>query len=127
PVSDASQKRRRPHRERFCEASLTTPTEDSMMATPTDVPAATPSTDGRLIDRVQQLRLNGTLPGGAATARRGSWLPWVLCGVMAVAWVGFGVRGYRNADKTGGEGVAKSGAKNAAAETAAPAPGELLL
>src|SRR5437868_1937727 len=44
-----------------------------MMATPTEVPAAKPSTDGKLIDRVQQLRLNGTLGGGATGARRGRY------------------------------------------------------
>src|SRR5262245_27276123 len=98
-----------------------------MMATPTEVTAVTPSPDGKLIDRVQQLRLNGTAGGGATGARRGSWLPWVLCAAMAVAWVGLGVRGYRNAEKTdGGESGAKAGAKAPAAPEV-PAPGELLL
>jgi multidrug resistance efflux pump len=46
---------------------------------------------------------------------------------MAVAWVGFGVRGYRSAEKGEGGDGAKSGAKNAVAEAAPPAPGELLL
>lgn len=94
------------------------------MATPTDVPAAAPSADGRLIDRVQQLRLNGTLAGGTPTARRGSWLPWVLCGVMAIAWVGIGLRGYRPPEKA--DDVSKAAAKNTPT-TAEPGPGELLL
>jgi len=98
-----------------------------MMATPTEVATATPSPDGKLIDRVQQLRLNGPMAGGATGARRGSWLPWVLCAVMAIAWVGLGVRGYRNAENPGGDPGAKAGARSVPGAPEPPAPGELLL
>lgn len=97
------------------------------MATPTEVPAAAPSADGRLIDRVQQLRLNGPLAAGSGATRRGSWLPWVLCAVMAVAWVGLGARMYRGTEPTnGGDPAAKAVAKSGSTPEPA-APGELLL
>ena len=73
-----------------------------------------PAANGELVNRVQQLRLNDQL-GAGKTARGGaSWLPWVLCGLMAVAWAGVGIRGYRNgafssAPATGGGTAASSG------------------
>lgn len=85
------------------------------------------STNGDLINRVQQLRLDGQLGAGKGTGRGGgSWLPWVLCGLLAIAWAGVGVRSYKNGglkrdDAPGGAPAssgtpsdAQSGAKSAA-------------
>src|SRR5262245_52218218 len=94
--------------------------------------AVTPSPNGALIDRVQQLRLDDQLGRGSG-AGRGSWLPWVLCGLMAVAWVGVGVRYLRMPGGDPAGGGAPGGAANPGAPAAAangqgqPAPGELLL
>ncbi len=49
-----------------------------------------------LADRVQQLRLDNQL-GTGKSGGGGSWLPWVLCGLLAVTWAGVGVRWYRAA------------------------------
>lgn len=64
---------------------------------------ATPTPD--LADRVQQLRLDNQL--GAGTTRRGggAWLPWVLCGILAVTWAGVGVRWYKAAPGKGDDGT----------------------
>lgn len=49
-----------------------------------------------MLDRVQQLRLDNQL-GGAKSARTGSaWLPWILCGILALTWSGVAIRTYRN-------------------------------
>jgi HlyD family secretion protein len=99
------------------------------MAISTDAPAATPVSDGQLVNRVQQLRLNGAGSGASSGSRRGAWLPWVLCGVMALAWVGIGIRDYQTPKASEGDSTAKAPAKNSpSSESAAPAaPGELLL
>ncbi|MBA4066518.1 MAG: hypothetical protein C0501_23000 [Isosphaera sp.] len=90
-----------------------------------------PSANGELIDRVQQLRLTPQLGAGAAGSSRGSWLPWVLCGMMAVVWAGVGVRSYRTAGKADAPaGAAPAAAPaGAAAQPAAaqPAAGELVI
>ena len=65
------------------------------MPSSTEIPVVVPSTNGELINRVQQLRLDEQLGRGPGRGSRGSWLPWVLCGLMAIAWVGVGVRYYR--------------------------------
>ena len=106
------------------------------MPSSTDIPAVVASTNGELINRVQQLRLDDQLGRGPGRGGRGSWLPWVLCGLMAVAWVGVGVRYYR-IQGTNGEGgsaapgsVANQGNGNANTQQAgqpAAALGELLL
>jgi HlyD family secretion protein len=105
------------------------------MPSSTETLTATPSSNGALIDRVQQLKLDDQLGRGhRGGAGRGSWLPWVLCGLMGVAWVGVGVRYYRNTPANGDNGQAagansgsgQSGAPQAAG-LAAAAPGELLL
>ncbi|MBP3958843.1 efflux RND transporter periplasmic adaptor subunit [Gemmata sp. G18] len=55
------------------------------------------STNGDLINRVQQLRLDGQLGAGKGSGGGGgSWLPWVLCGLLAITWAGVGVRSYKN-------------------------------
>src|SRR5437868_10000381 len=55
-----------------------------------------PSTNGDLVNRVQQLRINDTV-GATVMRSRGAWLPWVLCGLLAVTWAGVGVRFYKTA------------------------------
>ena len=64
------------------------------MATSSELGA---SANGDLVNRVQQLRLDGQLGAGKSGAGGGSWLPWVLCGLLAIAWVGVGVRWYKTA------------------------------
>ena len=103
------------------------------MPSSTEIPVVVPSTNGELINRVQQLRLDDQLGRGSGRASGGSWLPWVLCGLMAVAWVGVGVRYYRD-PKAEGDGGTSGAGTNAAtgAGTQQPgqpaaAPGELLL
>ncbi|WP_439624874.1 HlyD family secretion protein [Gemmata sp.] len=70
------------------------------MPTAAEVPA--PSVNGELINRVQQLRLADQLGKGTGGSGRGSWLPWVLCGMMAVTWAGVGVRWYKAAEPGAG-------------------------
>ena len=66
----------------------------------------TPSENRAMLDRVQQLRLDDRL-GGAKSARTGSgWLPWILCGVLALTWAGVAVRSYKNAPDTPAVGPA---------------------
>lgn len=66
------------------------------------------ATNGELINRVQQLRLKDQLGAGKGSGRGGaSWLPWILCLMLAVAWAAVGVRGYK-----GGFGNAKNNATN---------------
>jgi multidrug efflux pump subunit AcrA (membrane-fusion protein) len=65
------------------------------MTAPTEShPGTTPSANGDLVNRVQQLRLTDQL-GGAKRGGRGSWLPWVLCGMLALSWVAIGIKWYR--------------------------------
>ena len=90
------------------------------MATPTESRLGA-STNGDLADRVQQLRLDNQL-GAAKSGGGGSWLPWVLCGLLAVTWAGVGVRSYmavpqRGDDAPGAAPVTGTGAG------AAPQPG----
>jgi multidrug resistance efflux pump len=104
------------------------------MATPTES-RLEPSTNGSLVDRVHQLRLDDQLAGGGkSVAARGSLLPWVLCGLLAVTWVGVGVRWYKSASHEGGVAPAAGANPNPAppsgprpsADTQAAAPGELV-
>lgn len=56
------------------------------------------SANGDLVDRVQQLRLDNQLGAGTGRSMSGSsWLPWILCGMLAVTWAGVGVRWYKSA------------------------------
>jgi multidrug resistance efflux pump len=61
---------------------------------PTD---AEPSRNGELYNRVQQLRLDSVAPDAKSTrGGSGSWLPWILCLLMAIAWTGFGIKVYKD-------------------------------
>ena len=94
------------------------------------------SANGDLVNRVQQLRLDGQLGAGKSGGGGGSWLPWVLCGLLAVTWVGVGVRWYkaaaRNPDDAPGAAPAPAPGTGTPAATAqpgatpAPEPGALV-
>jgi multidrug efflux pump subunit AcrA (membrane-fusion protein) len=83
------------------------------------------SANGDLADRVQQLRLDDQL--AAARPRGGSggsWLPWVLCGLLAVAWTGAGARWYRapRADEAAAATAPAAGTAGGSPGSAAPPP-----
>lgn len=88
------------------------------------------SANGDLVNRVQQLRLDNQLGAGAKRAGGGSWLPWVLCGLLAVTWAGVGVRWYKAAPADGDKGDGPAAARPAAAPAGGPAapaaPGEVV-
>src|SRR5262245_10650705 len=89
--------------------------------------APAPSANGALVDRVQQLRLDDQLGRGSGGGGRGSWLPWVLCGLLAVAWVGVGVKYLRRSNSAGDGAPAASGAgggTSGGASGAPPGPGQ---
>jgi len=81
-------------------------------------PARPAPANGELVNRVQQLRLSDQLAAGKAARGGGAtWLPWALCGILAVAWAGVGIRGY----KAGAFDTAP--AANPTAQPAAASPG----
>ena len=45
--------------------------------------------------RVQKLRIGGPSQRGKSFLSGVSWLPWILCAVLALAWGGVGLRSYR--------------------------------
>src|SRR5262245_32697207 len=74
------------------------------------------STDGvpatgrtTLTDRVQELRLTGTVEGSSAKAGVTSWLPWVLCAFLAVGWAGFAIKYYVSARPKADESTSAAG------------------
>src|SRR5947208_12009773 len=99
------------------------------MSLPTEPRLNGPATaTGDLVNRVQQLRLDTQL-GAAKSGGGGSWLPWVLCGLLALTWAGVGVRWYRaaQAERTDDTPTAAKPAGTSAAGSAPVAPGEILL
>lgn len=63
---------------------------------PTTRPA--PAVNGEMLDRVQRLRLDNQLGGTKSGGGGGvTWLPWILCLVLALSWGGVAIRTYRNA------------------------------
>src|SRR5262245_1740531 len=94
------------------------------MSAPTEprhAPSA--SANGDLVNRVQQLRLDNQV--GTVRRSRGSWLPWVLCAMLAVAWVAVGVKWLRApAAPAGDEGGQPAGGARTADKPVAP--GEIL-
>ena len=78
---------------------------------------------GELLDRVQQLRLDGQLHAAKeARPRNAPWLPWILAAALALAWAGMGLRTYRNpGDGTGN--FAAAPATPAAGTAASQSPG----
>ena len=73
--------------------------------------------NGEMINRVQQLRLGDQLGKVKSSCGGNSLLPWILCGLMAIAWAGVGIRSYRT-----GAAVPASGAPSAPGST--PSPGQ---
>jgi multidrug efflux pump subunit AcrA (membrane-fusion protein) len=80
------------------------------------------SANGDLEDRVQQLRLDDQLAAGKAGGGGGSWLPWVLCGLLAVAWTGAGARWYRSPKGDDSAGAAPAAPGGGGGTSAAPQP-----
>jgi multidrug efflux pump subunit AcrA (membrane-fusion protein) len=103
------------------------------MAMPTSTESRLdPSANGELADRVQQLRLDNQL-GAAKTGGGGSWLPWVLCALLAVTWAGVGVRWYKAAAVKAEDGPSGAPPANSGTNPGVPqnnvkgaAPGELV-
>jgi multidrug efflux pump subunit AcrA (membrane-fusion protein) len=84
------------------------------------------SANGDLVNRVQELRLD-TQIGAVRHGGRGSWLPWVLCAMLAVAWVGVGVKVLRAPPaKTEGETAIAAGSSAGRHADKPVAPGEIL-
>ena len=88
---------------------------------------------GELLDRVQQLRLDGQL-GAAKDARprNAPWLPWILAAALALAWAGMGLRTYRNTPADSGNlavvpGNPSPGGTSTGAPTPVAAPGSVLM
>ena len=100
----------------------------------TDTRAPVASANGDLVNRVQQLRLDNQV-GAVKSGGRGSWLPWVLCALLALTWAGVGVRWYKSTGTSPDDsapGLAPSGAPAASTGSGGPsapaaAPGEILL
>jgi HlyD family secretion protein len=51
--------------------------------------------NGELINRVQGLRLDNQLGAAKQGSGGASWLPWILCLIMALLWVTVGIRAYK--------------------------------
>lgn len=65
---------------------------------------AMPSTNGEMLNRVQQLRLDNTTAASKTGGGGGaSWLPWVLALFLAITWAGIGIKEYK-----GGGNIRKS-------------------
>ena len=82
------------------------------MITPTE--SANGTGNDALVNRVQQLRLNDTL-ASAKKGGGGSWLPWVLCAMLAVTWAGVGVRWYKAAGTKSDDAAPGGGAPSGTA------------
>ena len=78
---------------------------------------------GDMLDRVQQLRLDGQL-GAAKDARprNAPWLPWVLAAALALAWAGMGLRTYRAPGSDGNFAAAPPGSPAGGLASASPSP-----
>jgi multidrug resistance efflux pump len=101
------------------------------MSQPADTELPRPSANGELINRVQQLRLDGQLGQGTGQ-NRGSWLPWVICAMLAIAWIGVGVRSYKAVEPVAEAAAPQPSAASPAGSTPSGgqreyAKGELLL
>ncbi len=117
-----------------------TTTLDDLPTRTTAVPNVAPSASangaahGTMLDRVQQLRLDGQL-GAAKDARprNAPWLPWMLAAALALAWAGMGLRTYRSPGSDGNFAAAPPGspagtpASAASSSTPVVAPGAVLM
>jgi HlyD family secretion protein len=87
------------------------------------------SANGDLVNRVQQLRLKDDV--GTTRRSGGSWLPWVLCGMLAITWAGVGVRWYKTAEpeqttETNSNGAVAAPKTGGGSGPEAVAPGEIV-
>lgn len=81
------------------------------------IPPAHEASNGEMLNRVKQLRLDTQL--GAAKKGGGggaTWLPWVLCALLAGSWALVAIRMYR----TTKDDSPSAGATNSSAERSAP-------
>src|SRR5262245_43100933 len=86
--------------------------------TPADTTThGSPSVNGEMLNRVQQLRLDNATSASAKSARGGgtSWLPWVLALFLGITWAGIGIKEYK-----GTGNIRKSLGGNAPAPSADP-------
>jgi multidrug efflux pump subunit AcrA (membrane-fusion protein) len=103
------------------------------MAIPTDSRSPSVSANGDLVNRVQQLRLGDQLGTGNRRSR-GSWLPWVLCALLALTWLSVSIRGTKWAGTKTDDGSAPAPGATAPSASApragdappAVAPGEIV-
>jgi multidrug resistance efflux pump len=98
-----------------------------MSAPASDLRTAAPSTNGDLVNRVQQLRLKDDT--GTTMRSGGSWLPWVLCALLAITWAGVGVRWYKSAANEKAEDAGPAAVANRPSTGTSPgqvAPGEIV-
>jgi multidrug efflux pump subunit AcrA (membrane-fusion protein) len=99
--------------------------EGFSMSAPTEPRhAPTASANGDLVNRVQQLRLDNQV--GAVRRSRGSWLPWILCAMLAVSWAAVGVKWLRTQPAPSGDEAARATGGAARSPDKPLAPGELL-
>jgi multidrug resistance efflux pump len=104
------------------------------MAIPIDSRPPAASANGDLVNRVQQLRLGDQLGTGKQRGSRGSWLPWVLCGLLALTWLSVSIRGTKWAGTKSDDGSATAPGATAPSASAprnggappAVAPGEIV-
>ena len=107
----------------------------ALMEAPATKPISAESRD--LKARVQKLRIGGPSAGGKSFLAGVTWLPWILCAVLALAWGGVGLRSYKGGssdddsgpiaaptNKSGTGSAASSGGSNAIA--IAPVKGYLV-
>lgn len=77
--------------------------------------------NGELVNRVQQLRLNNQLGADQRGGGGASWLPWLLCLVLAVAWAGVGIRSYHKPESNSTtDGPAPAGQSQSNSTATAP-------
>jgi multidrug resistance efflux pump len=63
--------------------------------------------NGELRDRVKKLRIGGPNEGGSKGSALGrvAWLPWLLCGILALTWGSVAIRTYKNKPAEGSGGT----------------------
>jgi len=85
----------------------------------TTIPGPEPTTNGELRNRVQQIRLDNQLGRGSGGGGGSSWLPWILCVLLAVSWAGVAIRSYRAAPaSTSGEAGSAANSSGTPTQTA---------
>jgi HlyD family secretion protein len=86
-----------------------------------------PETSLELRERVKKLRIGGpgeNSGGGSkgSTLGRVAWLPWILCGVLALTWGSVAIRTYKSVP-AGIGGTGGTGTVSAVSSSSAPASG----